>query len=305
MRFKPQPRHLLIALCAALVLTLAAFGQYHRLFERAWFNVAHAFGPAREQTLGLADYRAVIQHQPIEGLPADVSALTFDPERRSLFTVTNKNAELVELSLDGVILRRIRLVGFGDPEGVAYVSPGAFVISDESKQRLLAVHIDAHTLTLDAADAEQTLLDIGGRRNRGLEGLAYDHTHQRLFVANEQSPATIYEVSGFPRGDDASQPVTITRSLTRDGGLFVRDLSSLHVDQRFGHLLALSDQSRLLLELDTNRQPISALSLRKGPSGLRETIPQAEGVAMDDQGNIYMVSEPNLFYVFKKPTPER
>jgi uncharacterized protein YjiK len=38
------------------------------------------------------------------------------PVRKSLFTVTNQNSELIELSLDGRILRRIALVGFGDPE---------------------------------------------------------------------------------------------------------------------------------------------------------------------------------------------
>lgn len=39
-----------------------------------------------------------------------MSALTYDPLRKSLFTVTNKKAELIELSLDGKILRRIPLV---------------------------------------------------------------------------------------------------------------------------------------------------------------------------------------------------
>ena len=72
---------------------------------------------------------------------------------------------------------------------------------------------------------------------------------------------------------------------------------------RSGHLLALSDESGLILELDVNGRPLSTMSLSKGRQGLQKTVPQAEGIAMDDDGTLYLVSEPNLFYVFKKPTP--
>ncbi|MBC3925309.1 SdiA-regulated domain-containing protein, partial [Pseudomonas lurida] len=40
-----------------------------------------------------------------------------------------------------------------------------------------------------------------------------------------------------------------------------------------------------------------------GRHGLTKRVPQAEGIAMDDEGTLYLVSEPNLFYVFKKTTP--
>ena len=42
------------------------------------------------------------------GLNDDVSALTFDPDRRTLFTVTNQPAQIIELSLQGKVLRTIR-----------------------------------------------------------------------------------------------------------------------------------------------------------------------------------------------------
>jgi uncharacterized protein YjiK len=83
--------------------------------------------------------------------------------------------------------------------------------------------------------------------------------------------------------------------------MFVTDLSSLQYDERSGHLLALSDESRLILELDVDGRPLSTMSLSKGRQGLQKTVPQAEGIAMDDDGTMYLVSEPNLFYVFKKP----
>ena len=68
-------------------------------------------------------------------------------------------------------------------------------------------------------------------------------------------------------------------------------------------MLALSDESRLILELDVDGRPLSTMSLSKGRHGLQKTVPQAEGIAVDDDGALYLVSEPNLFYVFKKPNP--
>src|SRR5690606_40830262 len=88
----------------------------------------------------------------------------------------------------------------------------------------------------------------------------------------------------------------------RDARLFVRDLSSLDYDASTGHLLALSDESQLILEINADGRPISSLSLRAGRHGLQRNVPQAEGLAMDDKGRLYVVCEPNLFYVFEKGT---
>ncbi|WP_342650161.1 SdiA-regulated domain-containing protein [Pseudomonas sp. REB1044] len=295
-------RHLrlpLIFVAFLSVALLAAAAHEFRLFERGWFNLRTWWQPS-DQGMGLDRYRAVIQAQPIDGLDDDVSALTFDPERKTLFTVTNARSELIELSLEGRILRRVTLVGFGDPEAVEYVGPNSYVITDERQQRLIRVRLDDDTRTLDASQAEQLTLGIGLNGNKGFEGLAYDSAGKRLFVAKERDPMLIYEVRGFPH-DQPDQPyaVQVVQDRKRDRRLFVRDLSSLQFDERSGHLLALSDESRLVLELDVEGRPLSTLSLRKGYQGLERTVPQAEGIAMDDAGTLYLVSEPNLFYVFK------
>ncbi len=303
---RPRPYRLLLA-CTLLAVPLLAFAQHLRLPEQGWFSLQqwlHA-DDWRQRSLWLGDYQASIQGLPIAGLDDDLSALTYDPLRRSLFSVTNSNPHVIELGLDGRLLRSIPLHGFGDPEAIEYIAPGVFVISDEREQRLVKVHIDADTQTLHAADGQQLSLGIGRNGNKGFEGLAYDSQQHRLFVAKERNPTRIYQVSGFPHIDAGSPlAVHIADDAAHSGRLFLRDLSSLQYHAGSGHLLALSDESRLILELDVNGQPISSLSLRAGEHGLQQHVPQAEGVAMDEDGTLYLVSEPNLFYVFRKPAQE-
>jgi len=300
-----KSRAVRIAGLLLVVLPLLWAGQQWRVFARGWFAVQEWRHAAewRERSLWLPDYQVVIEAQPIAGLEDDVSALTYDPERRSLFSVTNHKAELIELSLEGKVLRRIPLVGFGDAEAVEYIGPGTYVISDERAQRLFKVHVDERTRWLDAADSEQLSLGLGLNGNKGFEGLAYDSQGRRLFVAKERDPLRILEITGFPSAEQRLN-LHVADDLKRDRRLFVRDLSSLQFDERSGHLLALSDESRLVVELDVDGRPISTLSLLRGMHGLKRSVPQAEGLAMDETGELYLVSEPNLFYRFTKKAGE-
>ncbi|MOA64726.1 hypothetical protein D3C78_1908710 [compost metagenome] len=45
---------------------------------------------------------------------------------------------------------------------------------------------------------------------------------------------------------------------------------------------------------------VSFRSLAGGFAGLQKGIPQAEGVTIDDEGHLYLISEPNLFYRFTR-----
>ncbi|WP_413042706.1 SdiA-regulated domain-containing protein [Pseudomonas sp. YJ42] len=294
---------ILAALASLALLVVIAAGLHYQSFERAWFNLAQWYHADARQaaSLWLPDYRAVIQARQVEGIADDLSALTFDPDRDSLIAITNGTPQLLELSLQGELLRAIPLTGFGDPEAIEYISRGVYVISDERLQRLLRVEVDERTERIDAAASQQFSLAIEQNGNKGFEGLAYDVAGNRLFVAKERDPVRIYEIQGFPYAENG-QPlaVHVSEDPERDAGLFVRDLSSLQYDEQTGHLLALSDESRLIVELDTRGKPISTLSLRAGEHGLEKHVPQAEGIAMGPDGTLYLVSEPNLFYVFRK-----
>lgn len=296
-------RYSLFVLVLAIVIALLFVADRRfRFMGQAAFNWQMLWQSDAIDTLGLDQYRVVVEGQPIEGLNDDASALSYDPDRKTLFTVTNQKNQVVELSLDGRTLRRIPLIGFGDSEAVEYISRGVYVISDERRQRLIKVQIDDSTQSLDAHNAEQLTLGIDAGGNKGYEGLAYDSVGKRLFIAKEREPVQIIEVRGFPRvGGDAPNIVEVTADEKRNAKLFVRDLSSLQFDERSGHLLALSDESKRIVELDTKGHPIGSASLSAGSMGLKKDVPQAEGIAMDDQGTLYVVSEPNLFYVFRKP----
>ncbi|PBP52526.1 DNA-binding protein [Pseudomonas syringae] len=301
MRRSTRSLVLLLALVPLIVVFVIA-NQRYRYVESALFDWQVFWQSDSLQSIGLDQYRVVTEAQVIDGLQDDVSGLSYDPDRKSLFTVTNQNPELVELSLDGRVLRRIPLVGFGDAEAVEYISPGTYVISDERRLRLIQIHVDDNTKSLDAAQAEQLTLGITASGNKGYEGLAYDSVGKRLFVARERDPVQIIEVRGFPKTNtEAPGNLQVISNSKRDGRLSVRDLSSLQFDETSGHLLALSDESKRILELDTSGHPIGSGSLAKGTMGLSKDVPQAEGMAMDAEGALYLVSEPNLFYVFRKP----
>lgn len=293
---------LIVVLLAAGLAAAVLAEQRHRFVERAWFEAMQVTvsEKARAAAVWLPDYHAVIQHMPLAGIVSDLSALTYDPDRNLLLSLTNKRSELIELSLDGDVLRRIPLIGFGDPEALEYIAPGTFVITEERNQRLHKVQLDGLTERISADQGEQLSLSLDPRDNKGFEGSAFDLQSGRLFIAKERDPLRIVEIDGFSESGRFGLDLHVRGNSARDAGLFLGDLSSLAIDPRTGHLLALSDESRMLLELGDDGAPLSALSLEAGRNGLQSSVPQAEGVAMDSDGNIYVISEPNLFYKFSK-----
>lgn len=282
-------------LVLALVST-AALAQHNRYFERVWFQYEQAPGTR------ISGYQVDIEGRTL-GDETNVSALSFDPSRNTLVSVTNQRPHFLELSLDGEVLRRIPLEGFKDPEAIEYIRPGVYVIVEERRRRLTEVHIDDSTTRIDINDpinAHQLELSSVGEENKGFEGLAYDATHQRLFIAKERDPMRIFEVNGFMDQGPGPRNLQVQTNPERDQRLFLTDLSSLYYDNASEHLWALSDESKMVIELDQHGNPLSSLNLRAGNQGLKADIPQAEGMAMGSNGDLFLVSEPNLFYRFKK-----
>lgn len=249
----------------------------------------------RAASIWLPDYELVLE-TTLVGLEEDeTSGLTWSPLSGTLFTVTGQNPQLIEFTPGGVVLRRIRLTGVSDPEAVEALDDGRLAIVDERRRLVTVFRLEPGVESLDLEDLTHYDLGFPDAGNKGFEGLAWDPLGQRLLLAKERDPLGLFALP-FPGEDGAAG---VLEALPNQP-LLVRDLSSLAIDPRSGHMLVLSDESRLLVELDLQGKPRSFISLFGGLNGLVQGIDQAEGVAMDAEGNIYVVGEPNRFYVFSR-----
>ncbi|CRM07111.1 DNA-binding protein [Pseudomonas brenneri] len=249
----------------------------------------------RQESVWLPDYQAVIDAKPLPGMEKDeASDLAYNPQTKTLFAVMGRNPFLVELSLQGDVLRKMPLVGWSNPEGVTVMENGVLGIVDERRHSLTLVKVDADTRQLAFADFPTYDLGPSENQNKAFEGAAWDKRNQQLILGKER-PAQL-----FTWKSNGGQALTGDKQVLPSTELDIRNLSALSIDPRTGHLLVLSADSNLLLELDEKGEQVSFMTVLGGFNGLKDTIPRAEGVAMDENGTLYMVSEPNLFYRFEK-----
>ncbi|MGL4317321.1 MAG: SdiA-regulated domain-containing protein [Pseudomonas sp.] len=296
----PRRPWLALALTAVAAASAAVINYLH-WDDRAllWFKEHNLPIAERASSIWLPGYHAILQGKALAGLENDeASDLAYNPITGTLFTVTGKKPMLVELSRTGEVLRRIALKGFANPEGVAVLENGNIAVTDERKRNLSIFELNPLTHELDLADVHPFDLGFPSSGNKGFEGIAWDPAQGRLLLGKEREPTSMYSLDS-----DGDQLLSSALQPLPGYGLGLRNLSALSVDPRTGHILVLSAQSNLLLELDEQGQPLSFISLLGGMNGLDKSIPRAEGVAMDEDGTIYMVSEPNLFYVFNKDAP--
>lgn len=252
--------------------------------------------PAEQRaSVWLPDYHADIDAKVLPGMEDDeASDVSYDPQTKTLFAVMGKNPFLVQLTLDGDVLRKMPLNGWSNPEGVAVLERGRMAIVDERDHTVTIIRVDADTKALNSADFPQYDLGPSKNQNKAFEGVAWEPKRQRL-VLGEERPPKLFTWSSDGSGQLSGQK----QSLSSDE-LDLRNVSALGIDPRTGHMLVLSADSNMLLELDQQGQQVSFMTLQGGFNGLQKRIPRAEGVAMDEQGTLYMVSEPNLFYRFRK-----
>jgi uncharacterized protein YjiK len=270
-----------------------------------WISMLSQTAGATSASVWLPAYRVNINGRAIEGIPENASGLTYNPRTGTLFTVINQPPRIAEITTDGKLVRSISLTGATDPEGITHVRDDLFILADEHEHQIYYIRIDASTTSVSLEGRPRIGLALDLKENLGFEGISWDSAGNRLFVAKEKSPLRVLEIGGLPELLDGSAiDLQIKEWKSPEAySLFMTDLSSLTFHEPTGHMLLLSHESRLIVEYDTEGEPVSIMLLWKGWHGLRHFVPQAEGIAIGDNGDIFLLSEPNLFYRFARGTP--
>ena len=247
--------------------------------------------------VGLNAYKLIMGPIEIDRVQANASGLTFSKKTGTLFAVTNSPEQLLELSTVGVTLRIIKLVGFDDTEGVVHIEGNTFAVTEERRFLLTTFELgDAVTEVQHGEERKVSVDVIDG--DTGLEGIAYEAAARRFFGIKEKDPMKTFFIPWAAvegEGDDIPEPWN-----AEENSFGLSDLSGAHFDASSGNLLIVSDESCVVVEITPAGKEVSRLSLKEGSAGLKQDIPQPEGVAMDAEGNLYICSEPNLFYRFGK-----
>lgn len=243
------------------------------------------------------------QPRPVPGIEGKFSGLTYDPLQKRLLGVVNKPTAIVSLSMDGQLLATYPIKGTSDVNGIAWMGGNRIALVNGKRNRVVLTEIPTTPQAIDVTRAFALLLRFGEGEdaNQGFNGLGYDLKRDRLYISKEHSPRELFRVSGlnYLQAPDSRGLRIENISYWLDDVPFATDLSSVEVDPVNGRVYLLSEESQMIVQLDGDSgQGRGMLSL--SPKGLKP-MPRPEGIATDDAGNLYIVSEPNLFYRLKKP----
>jgi uncharacterized protein YjiK len=239
-------------------------------------------------------------------LGQEASGVAYNWDTDTLFIVGDGGTSVTEVSKTGALVSAMTLSGNGndflDTEGITYIGAGQFVLTEERvRQAVKFTYVGGSTLTPAAVERVKLGTTIG---NIGLEGLSYDPQTSGFLFAKESDPQGLFQTTiNFTAGTASNgSPTTVNSTNLFNPALASLDdmsdvfafsnLVAMTGQPRVGNLLILSQESGLIRHVDRSGNILSTLTL-VADVGNPLTIQNQthEGVTMDREGRIYVVSE--------------
>ncbi len=249
-------------------------------------------------------------HPPNSLLAQEASGVTYNWDTNTLFVVGDGGTSVVQVTKTGLLIDSMTLApgsspqgtDFYDPEGIAYVGGGKFVFVEErDRQANLFTYVPGGILRRADAQTVKLGTTIG---NIGLEGLSYDPLTSGFIFVKEQDPQSIFQTgidfvaktatNGSPTATSSTNLFNPALANLADfADVFaLSNLPSLNGQPDFSHLLVLSQESGQIINIDRSGVISSTLTIVSDPGNPLSVAEQThEGLAMDRDGNLYVVSE--------------
>ncbi|GAA5123355.1 SdiA-regulated domain-containing protein [Luteolibacter yonseiensis] len=247
----------------------------------------------------------------------EASGVTYNRDTDTLFMVGDEGYAMAQFTKQGQFVNSMLFDykvsprdnrALDDPEGITYLGNNTFGVADERDNMLRITTFDPaamRTLT----NLTPTSYPFGPlANNNDLEGVAYDPINKSIWGLKEQALCRVYEMSGVPGVSEAGTKFSVAQPiarkwLTRAGlaethGSSLATVSDIFVlaaskylppgHPSYRNLLLLGRDAEKIVEITREGRLVSTLDISMIG---RQTI---EGITMDDDGVIYLVSEGNL-----------
>lgn len=249
-------------------------------------------------------------HPPNNLLAQEASGVTYNWDTDTLFVVGDGGTSVTQVTKTGQLIDTMTLApgsspqgtDFYDPEGITYMGGGKFILVEERDRQANLFTYTAGGI-LHHADVQTVKLGttIG---NIGLEGLSYDPLTSGFIFVKEADPQSVFQTgidfvaktatNGSPTATGSTNLFNPALANLADfSDVFaLSNLPSLSGQPDFSHLLILSQESGQIINIDRSGTISSKLTIVSDPGNPLSVPDQThEGLTMDRDGNLYLVSE--------------
>ncbi|MDB5931912.1 MAG: hypothetical protein JWR60_3619 [Polaromonas sp.] len=234
-------------------------------------------------------------------LAAEVSAVTYNPDTDTLFIVGDNGTSISQISKTGQLIDTMTLPAdaskpqgtyFYDPESIAYLGGGQFVIVEERfRQANLLTYKGGTTLDVSTVKTVKLGTTVG---NIGIEGVTLDPLTGGYLAVKEKTPMGNFQTGiNFAAGTASNGSATTENSANLfdpalAGVVDFGDISALSnrlasTAPDYSHLVVLSQESGRILKMDRAGKIYGTLDI--------ELAAQHEGITFDKDLNMYVTNE--------------